>query len=105
MARLSQGLGSVAAVTPPGARDELYCYCAVSRRGPQSAYLVRRLRTGAVVATIEPLGTVRTAATEAEVLALGLQRRLWISGRWRATASGRHARVRVRSLPSERSAS
>ena len=30
---------------------------------------------------------------------MGLQRRLWISGRWRATTSGRHALIRVRPLP------
>ncbi len=86
-------------VTPPPARDELYCFCNLRRRGSLSAYLVRRVSVGSVVARIEPLGTVRTPATESELLAMGLQRRLWISGRWRATASGRHALVRVRPLP------
>jgi hypothetical protein len=85
-------------VTTPGP-DELYCYCNLGRRGSLSAYLVRRLGVGPVVASIEPLGVVRTAATDAEVLALGLKRRLWISGRWRPTASGHHALVRVRPLP------
>lgn len=81
--------------------DEIYCYCTTARRGAASAYLVRRVGVGSVVARIEPLGDVRTPAAAAEVLALGLKRRLWISGRWRATSSGRHARVRVRALPAD----
>ncbi len=90
---------SVREVTPPPVRDELYCFCNLRRRGALSAYLVRRVGVGAVVARIEPLGTLRTAATHSELLAMGLQRRLWISGRWRATTSGRHALIRVRPLP------
>lgn len=81
--------------------DELYCYCNLGRRGALSAYLVSHVGSGTVVARIEPLGVVRTVATEAELLALGLQRRLWISGRWRATRSGHYARVRVRPLPAD----
>jgi hypothetical protein len=83
----------------PPRSDELYCYCAIGRRGALSAYLVRHDGAGPVVASIESLGVVRTAATEAEFLALGLKRRLWIGGPWRATRSGRYARVRVRALP------
>lgn len=96
---MSQRLPSLRRVTPAPARDEIYCFCTLRRRRNLSAYLVRRVRVGPVVARIEPLGDVRTAATEAELLALGLQRRVWIAGPWRATASGRHALVRVRPLP------
>gem|GEM_PF-3845039 len=96
---MSHRLVSVRVVAPRARPDELYCYCNLARRGALSAYLVRRIGVGSVVAAIEPLGVVRTAATEAELLALGLQRRLWISGRWRATRSGHHARIRVRPLP------
>ncbi|MGH9020955.1 MAG: hypothetical protein ACRDV0_08045 [Acidimicrobiales bacterium] len=80
---------------------EIYCYC-VRPRGRSrvaSTYLVERRPGSKVVARIEPLGDVRTTAPEAEVLALGLRRRLWITGKWRATRSGRHSLVAVRALP------
>ena len=98
---MSQPLISLRPVAPPPRPDELYCYRNVGSRGSLSAYLVSLAGSGTVVARIEPLGVVRTVATEAELLALGLKRRLWISGRWRATRSGRHARVRVRALPTD----
>lgn len=80
--------------------DDLYCYFARPARRARtvSAYLVERL-DGPVVARIEALGQVRTVAPEAELRALGLARRLWITGRWSPTRSGRHARVAVRPLP------
>jgi hypothetical protein len=96
---VSQPVASVRRVPGPSRNGDLYCYCNLTRGGAAVAYLVRRMRAGTVVARIEPLGLVRTPAGEAQVLALGLQRRLWISGRWCATPSGRHSRVRVRALP------
>ncbi len=98
---MSQPLTIVRAVAPRPRPDELYCYRNVGSRGSFSAYLVSLVGSGTVVARIEPLGVVRTVATEAELLALGLKRRVWISGRWRATRSGHHARVRVRPLPTD----
>jgi hypothetical protein len=64
-----------------------------------SVYLVQRLNGSKVVARIEPLGLVHVKFGEHELVIKGLHRNLVLSGRWHATRSRRHARVRVVQAP------
>jgi hypothetical protein len=63
-----------------------------------SVYLVQRLSGSKVVARIEPLGLVHVKLGEHELVTKGLHRNLVLSGRWHATRSRHHARVRVVAL-------
>jgi len=60
-----------------------------------SVYLVEYLSGSKVVARIEPLGLVHESLGQHEVVLQGLRRNLVLAGRWLATPSQRHARVRV----------
>lgn len=60
-----------------------------------SAYLVERHRHSNVVARIQPLGLLRTKVIDREIAQHGVRLHLVPSGRWHATTSNHHARVRV----------
>jgi hypothetical protein len=87
---------------PRAATPQHYIYRSVatssSHRRSVSAYLVQRVAEGGVV-RIESLGLVPVAVAQSELALRGLQRRVVIAGSWRATASRRHERVRVRPMP------
>lgn len=66
-----------------------------------SAYLVHRFADSVVVARIEPLGLVRPSVSDHEMALQGLRHNLRVSGRWQATASHRHTRVRLTPVDGE----
>ena len=85
---------------------ETYFYRSIvdSRRHHKlvSAYLVERHHDSNVVARIAPLGLVSAKLVEQEIVVRGLRLRLVPTGRWQATSSSHHARVRVARVPDER---
>jgi hypothetical protein len=60
-----------------------------------SVYLVEYQRGSKVVARIEPIGLMHESLGEHDLVIQGLRRNLVLTGRWQATPSQHHARVRL----------